>query len=141
MLQAFLLFTPDFTTEWPPRINCGLDSSVYDLHMPYGCYVCNLDQRINQLNPLLLPLLQKCCLVSLSLPMSCRKSTWVALSERCSREASHRSTHELYLPRHGRGSRYDRVRRRYLVSNILLISADKLLTRAALRGAPRYRVG
>ena len=64
MLQAFLLFTPDFTTEWPPRINCGLDLSVCDLHTPYGCYVCNLDQIINQLNPLLLPLLQKCCLLA-----------------------------------------------------------------------------
>ena len=64
------LFTPDFTTGWPLRINCGLDSGVYDLHTPYGCYVCNLDQRINQLNPLLLPLLQKCCLVSLSVTVT-----------------------------------------------------------------------
>ena len=49
MLQASSSFTPHCTTGWPPRINYGFDSSVYDLHTLCECYPCNLDQGINQL--------------------------------------------------------------------------------------------
>ena len=48
MLQAFVCFTPQFTTFQPLRVKYGLGLSAYDPCMLCGCYVCNMGQRTSQ---------------------------------------------------------------------------------------------